>query len=42
MDASAGATLPEFKCWEEQWELEARKDTAVNRFKIQDKFVGMY
>ena len=31
-----------FFCWEEQWELEARKDTPVNRFKVQDKFLGMY
>ena len=32
----------ERKSWEEQWELEARKDTPVNRFKVQDKFLGMY
>ncbi len=31
-----------FFCWEEQWELEARKDTPVNIFKVQDKFLGMY
>lgn len=41
-EAEEPTTATKFNCWEEEWELEARKDTPLNRFKVQEKFIGVY
>ena len=32
----------EFHCYEEAWELEARKNSSVNHFRMEEKLVGVY
>lgn len=31
-----------FKCYLEEWEVEARKNDQVNHFKVEEKLLGLY
>lgn len=41
-DSSSSADKPVFKCYLEDWEVEARKNDQVNHFKVDEKLRGLY